>query len=82
VACVFGPGIETFGQGPDSGREATFTGLQHYPTKDSSWIGKASFGGKAVVLDLGDKATRHNVERQLIAELCASDVKCCPVPDT
>lgn len=31
--------------------------------------------GKAVVLDLADKATRHNVERELIAELCASDVK-------
>jgi hypothetical protein len=38
--CVFGPGVTTFGNGPDGGREATFRGKVKYPFPESTeWSG-------------------------------------------
>lgn len=37
---VFGPGVAIFGNGPDGGREATFSGEVNYPSEnDSRWNG-------------------------------------------
>ena len=39
AAKVLGPGIETFGDGPDGGREATFERPVPYPTPVDAWNG-------------------------------------------
>ncbi|MEU9178750.1 tetratricopeptide repeat protein [Streptomyces sp. NPDC048550] len=36
---VLGPGVEVFGDGPDGGREASFEGLQEFPSADAPWRG-------------------------------------------
>lgn len=36
---VLGPGITAFGDGPDGGREATFSGRQQYPNTADPWEG-------------------------------------------
>lgn len=36
---TIGPGITPFGDGPDGGREATFTGRMGYPSSEESWDG-------------------------------------------
>lgn len=36
---VLGPGITAFGDGPDGGREATFSGRQQYPNTADPWDG-------------------------------------------
>jgi tetratricopeptide (TPR) repeat protein len=36
---VLGPGITAFGDGPDGGREATFSGRQEYPNTADPWEG-------------------------------------------
>ena len=36
---VLGPGITAFGDGPDGGREASFSGRQQYPNTADPWDG-------------------------------------------
>ena len=36
---IVGPHVEVFGDGPDGGREATFHGLQLYPSVEKPWNG-------------------------------------------
>ena len=39
AAKILGPGLVVFGDGPDGGREATFTGRVPFPTEDRPWDG-------------------------------------------
>lgn len=39
AVCVLGSGVTPFGDGPDGGREATFSGKMPYPSHEENWNG-------------------------------------------
>jgi hypothetical protein len=71
AAYVLGPGIEVFGAGPDGGREAAFTGLQHYPASQGPWTGYGVLQVKFKERLLGTGADTTWLRKQVKAELTA-----------
>ena len=43
---VIGAGVSVFGDGPDGGREATFSGVVNYPNTRAPWKGRGVFQAK------------------------------------
>jgi len=54
---VVGPGVTVFGDGPDGGREVTFTGRMDYPSQSEAWDGHLVIQCKAKVRPSGDPGT-------------------------
>ena len=68
---VLAPGITVFGDGPDGGREAVFTGLRHYPSRETPWTGQGVLQAKFKQRLLGTAGDTVWLRQQLKAELTA-----------
>jgi hypothetical protein len=67
---VIGSGTITFGEGPDGGREATFTGKAPYPSPNEAWDGEWIFQAKFHdVQRIGPDKARQQVLTDLKTEL-------------
>ena len=76
LKAVIGPGVTSFGGTKDSGRDATFNGVAHYPNENTRWEGHWVFQVKYVdYVEQGVgtaraqlKATFRNEIKSLLAE--------------
>jgi hypothetical protein len=63
---IIGFGTITFGEGPDGGREATFSGKAGYPSKEEQWDGEWIFQAKFHDID---RIGPENARKQIITDL-------------
>jgi hypothetical protein len=71
AACVLGPGVEVFGEGPDGGREATFRGRVPYPNPTEPWDGYGVLQAKYKAKIMGTGSDLAWLRQQVTAELKA-----------
>jgi hypothetical protein len=73
---VIGVGTITFGDGPDGGREATYSGKAPYPSKNEQWDGNWIFQSKFHDLNaIGHDKSRTQILSDLKSELEKITVK-------
>lgn len=71
AAAVLGPGILVFGDGPDGGREAAYSGVVAYPTSADNWHGKIVMQAKFKQRPHGDARDAAWLVQQLQEEASA-----------
>ncbi len=73
---IIGPGVTTFGAGPDGGREATYDGQAPYPSLTSQWEGHWVIQAKFKTAVLPDEIKDFNwVKSELEKELDKYDTR-------
>jgi hypothetical protein len=73
---VIGSGTTTFGDGPDGGREATYSGLAPYPSPAEQWDGEWIFQAKFHdTRQIGPETARKQIVADLRSELEKITVK-------